>query len=380
MSTRILLIEDDLILRSTIKDLLVFSDFDVVEAGCVSDALLKINDKSLDLILCDVTLPDLDGYDFLDFVRKNETSFDIPFIFLSAKVSDDDIRYAMNKGADDYLKKPFTSKILLDTIASRLQLKSKSVAYSNKKLLSIVDNHFNEDFLKTLSNIYNGAFTISTATEIMTNQDFGEAIGEIYSSSFRLYRNTKNLIMFAHFSKNDRLPDIGVDNAPLFISDTVSQLVEYYNKASSLPDILADIDFVPFPIELRGKLNSEHLQFIFSELIDNALSHVHSDSPPVIKLLGFEDGFAFKIINTVSKGVEFSMEEIEPFKKFGHDSKRAGLGLGLYNCKRLCSALGFNLSFNFEGGYLQVDFTVPYRSITTVDSLNENRKELYITA
>ncbi len=360
MSIRILIIEDDLILRNTIKDLLVFKDYEVIEAGSVSEAITKVYDRQIDIILCDVTLPDLNGYNLLDVVRKNEASFDIPFIFLSAKVSEDDVRYAMNLGADDYLKKPFTSKTLVDAIESRLKLKNKSLQLGNKKLLSIVDDHFNKDFLKSLSNIYNGAFTISTATEIMTNLDFEEAICEIYSSSFRLYRNTKNLVMFAHFSKNDQLPDVSGDNAPIFISDIVTQLVEYYNKANNLPEIVAHLDFVPFPINLRGKLNSEYLQFIFSELIDNAISHEYNESPPVIKLSGNDDGFTFKIMNTVSKGLEFSLEDIEPFKKFGHESKRTSLGLGLYNCKRLCRALGFNLSFNFEGGYIQVDFSVTY--------------------
>jgi len=360
MKGRILLIEDDKSLSDTIRNLLEINDFEITVAGNGVEGLSIISDDAtLDLILCDITLPDINGYDLLDIVKKNEITFGVPFVFLSGKVSDDDVRYAMNNGADDYIKKPFVTKSLLDAIQSRILLRRVSLGYINKRVLTIIDNHFNENYLNTLSSIYNGAFTIATATEIMNNHDFGEAIGEIYKSTFRLHKNAKNLMFYLHLSMSYNLPDSS--GAPiLFINDIVSQLVEYYNKTlpTNVNSISGQIDFVP--LSDKEWHNTVFLQYIFSELIDNAITHSKDNAGPTIKLTGNEEGFEFKIINSVADDLYFSIDGVQPFKKIGKSFNGGGLGLGLYNCKRLCDALGLNLAVRKEGSYIQFELAVKY--------------------
>ena len=97
------------------------------------DGIDAAKNENFDLIICDIMLPDIDGYSVLKELRKREKTKFIPFIFLTAKASMSDLRSGMNLGADDYLIKPFRSEDLLAAITTRLE-KSKSVLASSKKL------------------------------------------------------------------------------------------------------------------------------------------------------------------------------------------------------------------------------------------------------
>lgn len=123
--TKILVIEDVQILREEILEALECLEFDVVgaENGVVGVEQAKLHLP--DLILCDVMMPELDGYGVYEALRENSETAIIPFIFLSAKADKSDIRQGMNLGADDYLTKPFTTSELSDAITARLQKQAK---------------------------------------------------------------------------------------------------------------------------------------------------------------------------------------------------------------------------------------------------------------
>lgn len=118
--SKIVLIEDNTEMRENIKEILELADYDVfaAENGKVGVALIK--DKLPDLILCDIMMPELDGYGVLYMVSKNIDTASIPFIFLTAKSEKEDFRKGMNMGADDYISKPFDDTELLDSIEKRL--------------------------------------------------------------------------------------------------------------------------------------------------------------------------------------------------------------------------------------------------------------------
>ncbi|MEG4394425.1 EAL domain-containing response regulator [Microcoleus sp. BROC3] len=117
---KILVIEDDELIRETLVQLLESQSYRVIVAENgrfgVQMALAEIPD----LILCDVQMPELDGYDVLRTLRQNSLAGTIPFIFLTAQSDKTDFRRGMELGADDYLTKPFTKAELLGAIASRV--------------------------------------------------------------------------------------------------------------------------------------------------------------------------------------------------------------------------------------------------------------------
>jgi diguanylate cyclase (GGDEF)-like protein len=119
--TTILVIEDVEALREEIMETLSYEGFDVLgaENGVVGVQIAKTYLPNL--IICDIAMPELDGYGTLVALRQEPETSMIPFIFLTAMTEKADMRQAMQLGADDYLTKPFTSVELLGAIASRLQ-------------------------------------------------------------------------------------------------------------------------------------------------------------------------------------------------------------------------------------------------------------------
>lgn len=119
--TTILVIEDVEALREEIMETLSYEGFDVLgaENGVVGVQIAKTYLPNL--IICDIAMPELDGYGTLVALRQEPKTSMIPFIFLTAMTEKADMRQAMQLGADDYLTKPFTSTELLGAIASRLQ-------------------------------------------------------------------------------------------------------------------------------------------------------------------------------------------------------------------------------------------------------------------
>lgn len=117
---RVLLIEDDVVLRENTAELLELSNFEVITASNGKFGVDIAKNSPLDIIVCDIMMPELDGYGVLETLAKNEITKYIPFIFLSAKTERKDIRKGMDLGADDYITKPFNEEELISAIESRL--------------------------------------------------------------------------------------------------------------------------------------------------------------------------------------------------------------------------------------------------------------------
>ncbi|RIB14651.1 CheY-like superfamily [Gigaspora rosea] len=119
---QILFVEDNNDMRDYLTDLL--KKFDVHHARDGKDALrvLKKLNKLPDLILSDIMMPNMDGYELLEALRSNEKTRSIPIILLSAKASENSIIRGLNKGADDYLTKPFSARDLITRIRININL------------------------------------------------------------------------------------------------------------------------------------------------------------------------------------------------------------------------------------------------------------------
>lgn len=118
---KILLIEDNREVRENTSEILSLANYEVLvaENGRVGVDLAQRHKP--DLIICDIMMPELDGYGVLHILSKNEQTAAIPFIFLTAKTEKADIRKGMNLGADDYLTKPFDDTDLLNAIEARFR-------------------------------------------------------------------------------------------------------------------------------------------------------------------------------------------------------------------------------------------------------------------
>jgi DNA-binding response OmpR family regulator len=148
---KILLIEDDIVLRENTAELLELSGYDVLTASNGKVGLKLAKDKNPDIIVCDIMMPELDGYEVLNELSKNKKTNQTPFIFLSAKTEHNDVRKGMNLGADDYITKPFTEDELISAIKSRLA----KASILKERTLDSVNNFVEEDELCTLNDLKN---------------------------------------------------------------------------------------------------------------------------------------------------------------------------------------------------------------------------------
>ncbi|MEH2246229.1 EAL domain-containing response regulator [Nostoc sp.] len=117
----ILIIEDEEAVRENILDLLEAEDFETLAAANGRIGVHLAISEVPDLILCDMMMPEIDGYGVLTALRQDPSTATIPFIFLTAKSAKSDFRQGMDMGADDYITKPFTRAELLSAIMNRLE-------------------------------------------------------------------------------------------------------------------------------------------------------------------------------------------------------------------------------------------------------------------
>ena len=154
MKNKILIIEDNQDVRENLSEIFILSGYDAVTAENGKKGVQIALSESPDIILCDIMMPELDGYGVLRILSKNPATSHIPFIFLSAKTELVDVRRGMTLGADDYITKPFDDVELLDTIEMRLS-KKKSASQpgtqgqliklpDDKQLLESITTHFHD--------------------------------------------------------------------------------------------------------------------------------------------------------------------------------------------------------------------------------------------
>ncbi|MCR9182951.1 MAG: response regulator [Flavobacteriaceae bacterium] len=117
---KVLLIEDDVAVRENTAELIELAGYEVITAPNGKIGVTTAKNILPDIVICDIMMPELDGYGVIAELSKEDSTKFIPFIFLTAKTEHKDIRKGMDLGADDYLTKPFEEHDLLSALESRL--------------------------------------------------------------------------------------------------------------------------------------------------------------------------------------------------------------------------------------------------------------------
>ncbi|MHA7843900.1 MAG: response regulator [Winogradskyella sp.] len=206
--TKVLLIEDDSVLRENIAELLELSDFEVLTAPNGKLGLKSININIPDIIVCDIMMPEVDGFEVLNEVCKNSKTKHIPFIFLSAKTEHQDVRKGMNLGADDYITKPFTEDELLSAIKSRLAKASilRDKRQNNVNNYSEKDELINLNDLKNFFDDYGDEFTFNKGDIIYREGDHSNFIYLITKGAVKCHKlDTKGKELATSLYKEDDL-------------------------------------------------------------------------------------------------------------------------------------------------------------------------------
>ncbi len=168
----ILVIEDEQVILDNLLEILNLEGFQSIGAEHGIVGVQKAQAYLPDLILCDVSMPELDGYGVLEALRHDPKTAAIPIIFLSAKCERTQIRQGMNLGADDYLTKPCTIADLLEAISSRLKKYATLAQIFTRKSTTLLDGLPNLAYLDPLTNLPNRTLFYQQLQQHLARQTF----------------------------------------------------------------------------------------------------------------------------------------------------------------------------------------------------------------
>jgi CRP-like cAMP-binding protein/CheY-like chemotaxis protein len=186
---KIAVIEDNAEMRENIQEILELANYEVVSAEDGRKGLDLIKHEKPNLILCDIMMPELDGYGVLYYLSKDPEAASIPFVFLSAKAEMADLRKGMTLGADDYIIKPFDEVELLDAIDVRLKRSQsiKQLADGGRNLDEFVRKTQSLDGLKELA-LKSRSKLFARKEQIFFEGDMPTFIYYILEGKVRTYR------------------------------------------------------------------------------------------------------------------------------------------------------------------------------------------------
>ncbi|KJD33306.1 transcriptional regulator [Tamlana nanhaiensis] len=226
---KVLLIEDDAVLRENTAELLELSNFNVITAPNGRVGVTKAKTELPDIVVCDIMMPELDGYGVLKDLSGVEDTKYIPFIFLSAKTERKDVRRGMDLGADDYITKPFEEDELLSAIHSRIAkaaiLKDEREQYSNSEN--------NEDDLRSLNDLKN--FFEDNGDEESYKK--GDVIYEEGQHSNKVFLISRGLVKCNKLDEQGKyLTTALYKEDDLFGYNSINQTTPYQETATAMQD------------------------------------------------------------------------------------------------------------------------------------------------
>ena len=198
--SRVLVIEDEDDLRDNIMNMLGFEGFDVIGAENGAIGMDLARQHLPDIIVCDIMMPAMDGYDVLLGLRSDPVTSVIPFIFLTAKAGRDHLRVGMELGADDYIAKPFSYSELLSAISTRLERhRAIQVEYEQQlnSLRQAIVHALPPELHAPLTSVIGYAERIATQSEKLTSTQIATMAETILRSSERLHREIENYLLYA---------------------------------------------------------------------------------------------------------------------------------------------------------------------------------------
>ncbi|MEZ4987225.1 MAG: response regulator [Saprospiraceae bacterium] len=187
---RILVIEDNTEVRENLVEILELFGYAVEEAENGVIGVEKAVAAPPDLILCDVMMPELDGYGVLKILSQKDSTMAIPFIFLTARTEKEDLRRGMNLGADDYLTKPVYKDELLEVVQNRLAKHERLQQQMNKggaSLTAFIDEARGYAELKKLSTDHR-LRSFSRKEKLFTEGDYPRYLFYVEKGKIKLYK------------------------------------------------------------------------------------------------------------------------------------------------------------------------------------------------
>lgn len=363
MTTSILVIEDELEIRENVVETLEYEGFACISAQGGNAGLQLAHDFLPDLIICDVMMPDLDGYSVLDNLRSDPLTMNIPFVFLTAQSEHTAVRHGMGLGADDYLTKPFKPEELVAAVATRLQKRASLVQeYTSQanELRQALVHGLPHELRTPLAAILGGTELMLNDPVFLSYEEGASLARDVREAAQRLKRQIENYLFYAQLQiarldpeQPRRLQRAQVDGAGAVIRDV----------AQAKATVLGRTEDLVLSVQDGGaRISADNLTKIVAELVDNAFKFSKVGTRVTVSSEVREDDYVLKV-NDVGRGMTVEqIQRVGAFMQFGRELyEQQGSGLGLAIVKALAELHGGALSIQSEPGYgTRISIKLPF--------------------
>ncbi|MEZ4832337.1 MAG: response regulator [Caldilineaceae bacterium] len=335
---KILIIEDEQTIRNEVLDWLQFEGFDVTGAENGRQGLSEARKDPPDLIVCDITMPELSGHDVLLEVRADPHLNRTPFIFLTASADRASVRRGMNMGADDYITKPFTHTELLTAIESQLgkqtqqaqqiqeQIETLNIALEGAREQSMLKSRlvamFSHDFRNPLSSILSYSGLLRSYEDRLTPERKRQYLDRIDGAVHLLVQMIDEMLTVAEMESGhlDCADAGGSASGDGLVAGRVQP-----HRSGSIRIVFEnrlDSSFL--------KLDVRILRQVITNLVSNALKYSPAGSQVCIELAKDDSNLRI-VVEDHGMGIpEESMKLLfDPFHRAANTQGMPGTGLGL---------------------------------------------------
>lgn len=302
--------------------------------SCNADtAWTTAHDKLPDLILCDINMPGKNGYRFLEEIRNDSELGNCPFVFMTGNPAFARSREAMDRGADDFLLKPFTLDQLVACVSARLR-RSEITGRRENALLQELRNSLHRglshEFFTPLTGILGFAEMLEQEGATMKPGEVRDGLHNILQSGRRLHRTLRNYLYAL-----DRLQPDSLAPFPVLAPSTVVQLVHQgAQHAADRHERGADLVF-----EVAGatlQVSAQELPLLAEELVENAFSFSRPGTP--VRVRAQRTGAEWQLsVQDAGRGMtRAQLKNLGIFRQFEHAKyQQQGLGVGLFIVRQI---------------------------------------------
>lgn len=327
---KILIVEDDITLRNDICDILLAKGYQVETANNGKEGLEKAKSLIPDIIISDITMSEMDGYQLLKELQKDDDLASIPFIFLTSIYEVG--RKGMNIGADDYLTKPFNIEDLLLAIQARLNKKKIYERELNNLKESLVTKIPHE--LRTpLVGILGFSELIKEEIQELSKEEIIDYVSKINESGRRLLRRIEKFLFYSELLSGS-IKKLRQNRSDLFncfvdeelIRFIINPIVQDFNREKDI-----EVYIQPSNILIYEK----YFNVLIKELVENAVKYSKSTSK--VTIYGNIENNMYEImVANDGMGLSKYFNKYDAFKQFTEDNYiQEGVGLGLAIVKKI---------------------------------------------
>ena len=331
--TKILVIDDEAMLREAIVLGLRAENFEVYEADDGISGMQLARSVHPDLIVSDINMKGMDGYDTLSALRTDKSTANIPFVLMTGRADLKGMRHGMSLGADDYLPKPFRLHELVDVVRTRLR-KQQAIRDEAEHRLSELRTNISmmlpHELLTPLTGIIGMAEMIVNEADGLSPAELREFGNDIKLSGVRLHRLIMNFLVYAQIEMMSVQPErvrALREVAPIPVNGPVEHAALRKAQDAGRSN---DLQF-----DLQGgiaAMSESNIAKIVEELIDNAFKFSAAGRPVVVRTL---TDTAWTEINVSDQGRGMRAEHVAnigayvQFERRIHEQQGSGLGLAI---------------------------------------------------